>query len=142
MRGSLSFSRIWLAKQTFFAFYYLFFLFISFFFVILRRKTKVLQYSAHVEGICPKGWEGYGHIEKGVLALSFGYLESSKFKNYQNIAARMPIGMYFMVRLCVHTYIRRGLQCCLFSSKGNARASDSGTAIVQSRFFVYIFGYN
>ena len=50
----------------------------------------------------------------------------------------MPIGMYFMVRICVHAYIRRGLQCCLFGSKGNARASDSGTAIVQSRFFVLL----
>ena len=33
---------------------------------------------------------------------------------------------------------RRGLRCCLFGCKGNTRASSSGTATVQSRFFVYI----
>ena len=35
----------------------------------------------------------------------------------------------------VRTY-RRGLRCCLFGYKGNTRASDSGTATVQSRFFL------
>ena len=34
---------------------------------------------------------------------------------------------------------RRGLRCCLFGYKGNTRASDSGTATVQSRFFVVIY---
>ena len=35
----------------------------------------------------------------------------------------------------VYTY-RRGLRCCLFRVEGNSRALLSGTAIVQSRFFV------
>ena len=37
--------------------------------------------------------------------------------------------------MCVLTY-RRGLRCCLFGYKGNTRASDSGTATVQSRFLL------
>ena len=38
------------------------------------------------------------------------------------------------VRDCTY---RRGLRCCLFGCKGNTRASLSGTATVQSRFFCY-----
>ena len=42
-----------------------------------------------------------------------------------------------MIGVRVRTY-RRGLRCCLFGYKGNTRASDSGTATVQSRFlFMY-----
>ena len=40
----------------------------------------------------------------------------------------------------VRTY-RRGLRCCLFRMIGNARALRSGTATVQSRFFVYLISY-
>ena len=43
---------------------------------------------------------------------------------------RTPNGVGVRVR----TY-RRGLRCCLFEYKGNSRASISGTATVQSRFF-------
>ena len=107
-------------------------------FVTLRRKTKVLQYEPHAEGNMSRGVGGNTDIlKKASKALCFGSLESRKFINYQNIAARMPIGMYLVVRVCVHTCIRRGLQCCLFGSKGNARASMSGTARLQSRFLFY-----
>ena len=37
-----------------------------FFCVPLQRKTEVLQYLAHDEGICLSGGGKYGHIEKGV----------------------------------------------------------------------------
>ena len=48
----------------------------------------------------------------------------------------MLISVYISTRFIVYMYIRRGLQCCLFGSYGNTRASVCGTAILQSRFFV------
>ncbi len=42
-----------------------------------------------------------------------------------------------MVRAFVHTAWATVL---LFGTKGNTRASDSGTAIVQSRFVLYLSG--
>ena len=44
--------------------------------------------------------------------------------------------LYTLIRIGVRMRTnRRGLRCCLFGYKGNTRASDSGTATVQSRFF-------
>ena len=44
---------------------------------------------------------------------------------------------YYLRCTRVYTY-RRGLRCCLFRVEGNSRALLSGTAIVQSRFFVVL----
>ena len=54
----------------------------------------------------------------------------------------MSSGCVFSLRVLirytrVYTY-RRGLRCCLFRVEGNSRALLSGTAIVQSRFFVVL----
>ena len=55
----------------------------------------------------------------------------------QNIAAKDAHWYVINARAyCAHLYIRRGLQCCLFYRLGNTRASNSGTARLQSRFFV------
>ena len=59
------------------------------------------------------------------------------FTTCQDIAARRCSWCVFNTLLCV-MYIRRGLQCCLFYKLGNTRASDSGTARLQSRFLYIV----
>ena len=80
-----------------------------------------------------------GHIEKRRLTrfvLAIRNLVNSSI--CQNIAAKDAHWYVNNVRIyCAHLYIRRGLQCCLFYRLGNTRASNSGTARLQSRFYLY-----
>ena len=53
----------------------------------------------------------------------------------------MLISVYKGTHTCVYAYvyIPAWAQCCLFGIEGNTRALSSGTAILQSRFFVGVF---
>ena len=72
-----------------------------------------------------------------------GYSKSRKFQLVSNalqhfdvLGICISIYAHAITRcVCYHTY-RRGLGVACSDTKGNARASNSGTAIVQSRFFV------
>lgn len=76
---------------------------------------------------------------KGIFVLCFGVSESGKFIKFRNKDNKDVHGMCTysacIILWYVRVHIRRGLQCCLFRCLGNTRASYSGTAIVQSRFF-------
>ena len=80
---------------------------------------------------------GTGHIEKASYALCFGILESGKFIVPKHCDTKMSSGVYIhRVRVSrtlydIHTAWATVL---LFGTKGNTRASECGTAIVQSRF--------
>ena len=81
-------------------------------------------------------------IIKAPIALCFGLTESGKFYASKTLQHFDVLGICIFISVhainrCVRscTTYRRGLRCCLFGCKGNTRASLSGTATVQSRFF-------
>ena len=52
----------------------------------------------------------------------------------------MLISVYIVrAFVCARMYIPAWAQCCLFGIEGNTRALKSGTAILQSRFFVVYY---
>ena len=91
-------------------------------------------------GIMSFGWGGCRH-NKALKALCVWLIGISQILTVPTHCSILmssgcvySIRSYFIMYARVCTY-RRGLECCLFGTEGDARASISGTATVQVPLF-------